>query len=707
MILPQNELNRLGLLEELARDYRIFMDTCSLMHLGATRCLEGALGDQLVRHKAQVVVPVRVVEELRRLQRNGSSRARKQAERGEKLLARLQQKGLVDLRGEHNDTFADNVFLYIFTQLRLKCNLALFTQDTDLTNDICGLRNQRSVQTRYQIRVFRIRSCGALLDEPCPEQAPLSMRPAAPQPTVKRPTPKKSTPKPPLSVPSPQKPFRLCTAPRHVPDDKIEVRRVPGQGDWVTSATYGRTQLIQKIAAGGEGSIYSTDRPGLVCKIYKPERLLRSTQLKIELMLRETISVPGICWPKATVASENGVFAGYLMDQAAGQPMQHCMFIKAVLKKNFPHWTRRHLVELTLTILEKIGHLHARNIIIGDINPLNILIKSEREVYLVDTDSYQIEDFACPVGTVNFSAPEIQGKDYKTFLRTFAHEYFAVATLVFMILLPGKPPYSQQGGGSPAENIRRMDFSYPKGEHTNKKTPDGPWKFIWSNLPYKTKEAFHAVFKDNQRLSTREWHELMRQYLYVLDNGYVSDELYPTQHKIIESVDLLCAKCGTAFLGEKSWAQQRRSEGKDDLCNDCVALIRLKNERLKVRCSRCGQEGQARKKWLADLRSQGKDYVCKPCHEQWRRFYRTPYTTPSRIPTYTSPIYTRPKPAAPPPPPKTSLSQPPHQPAHKPQASFLGSLIGWLFGLAYLVFLAVVLASLLGSLIDWFLGPRH
>ena len=98
------------------------------------------------------------------------------------------------------------------------------------------------------------------------------------------------------------------------------------------------------------------------------------------------------------------------------------------------------------------------NIIIGDINPLNILVKSPTEVYFVDTDSYQVENYPCPVGTIEFTPPELQGKNYETFLRSFENEYFAIATLVFMILLPGKSPYTQQGGGDPAANIRAMEF---------------------------------------------------------------------------------------------------------------------------------------------------------------------------------------------------------------------------------------------------------
>ena len=132
-------------------------------------------------------------------------------------------------------------------------------------------------------------------------------------------------------------------------------------------------------------------------------------------------------------------------------------------------------------------------------------MKSQHEVFWVDTYSFQIREFLCPVGTVAFCAPEIQGKNFSTFRRTQAHENFAVATLLFMLLVPGKQPYAQQGGGTPGENIRRQDFSYPLKEKSNRKAPEGPWRFIWSNLPYRAKEAFYETFAENRRRTVRQW----------------------------------------------------------------------------------------------------------------------------------------------------------------------------------------------------------
>jgi serine/threonine protein kinase len=244
-------------------------------------------------------------------------------------------------------------------------------------------------------------------------------------------------------------------------------------------------------------------------------------------MVKKNISYSGICWPERVVYDENGKFAGYIMPEAAGVEMAKSLFkTKKIIEKRFGNWDRRNLVNLALTILEKINYLHKHNTIIGDINARNILIKSDKEVYFVDTDSYQMDEFKCPVGTINFTAPEIQGKDYKTFFRTFEHEYFAVATLIFMIFLPGKPPYAYQGGGNQQENIKNKNFSYPVDDHINWRAPKGVWEFMWNDLPYDVKKAFYNTFKLDRRLSAEQWIKVLSEYKREMDENEDSSD-YP------------------------------------------------------------------------------------------------------------------------------------------------------------------------------------
>ena len=71
-----------------------------------------------------------------------------------------------------------------------------------------------------------------------------------------------------------------------------------------------------------------------------------------------------------------------------------------------------------------------------------------------------------------------------------------------------------------------MDFSYPFGESSNKKTPDGPWRYIWSHLTYDLKKAFYNTFRkdgenssEKTRLSVDEWLPIFKYYLELL--GYL------------------------------------------------------------------------------------------------------------------------------------------------------------------------------------------
>lgn len=599
-----------GLHDTLSCGAKVFVDACSLMHMGAHECFLHNFGECLLQNGKRFIIPIQVVLQLRNMRESqtGNAKARKRADRAIRLLGELQRKGLLDLRGRKDNKRPDDVFLSVFARFGPKHDLALITQDRVLVAGILNLMDKASPPGALRIRMFRIKADGSLLEwgsQRADEQHCSEVNP-----------------------------FRICTVPRHGTDGPLDIAYVPTEGDVVASPAYGEIRLKDRIGGGGEGTIYRTDKDGLVCKVYKPERLRHLVQQKVELMLRKAVDIPGVCWPKGAVYTNGDQFVGYLMDEAGGRPMQPLIFIKPVLQKNFPHWTRSHLVDLALNILEKISLLHQYNIIIGDINPLNILVVNEKKVYLVDTDSYQIEDFPCPVGTVNFSAPEIQGRDYKTFLRTFEHEYFAVATLLFMILLPGKPPFSHQGGGTPGENIRRMDFSYPLGEHSNKKAPDGPWKFIWSHMPYKVKEAFYGVFRKNQRLTTDEWLQLMRTYRDLISKGHVSDELFPTRWEILRPVSVLCSNCGVQFEEEEKFVERLISEGKKILCSSCLMTARL--QWITVHCFECGAVARMKRAWINQLESQGKRYVCKKCREHWRPVHsgvgRTGYRPAPQVP---------------------------------------------------------------------------
>ena len=308
-------------------------------------------------------------------------------------------------------------------------------------------------------------------------------------------------------------PFALSQHATQLDETPATIASVPSDGNFVRDGKGVRLHLGVKLGKGGEGTVYETDRH-LVCKVFHRGQLKRSTIDKLKLMTSRAINHPAICWPVSLAYNSHGEVVGYLMPKAQGKKLQSLVFIPiSRLLQTLPHWTRLHLVKLTSTILDAVAYLHKLNVLLGDINGGNILVQDESHVFLVDCDSYQVESFPSPMGTATYLPPELHGKQLRSTLRTKEDEYFSIATLVFMILHLGKPPYSHRGGGDPSENVRKQHFPYPRrGNQNAKGVPSGPWGFLWNQWPQYMRDAFHRVFSDGDRLSVAEWQELMRQY---------------------------------------------------------------------------------------------------------------------------------------------------------------------------------------------------
>lgn len=293
-----------------------------------------------------------------------------------------------------------------------------------------------------------------------------------------------------------------------------------------TTVTIGK-----KIASGGEGTVYDIG-DNKVAKIYfEPQGRLP----KMKAFINKGLYVPGVCMPSDLLYDSNKNFVGFTMQKAAGRSLQLSVFQPQLFRRLFPTWSKIELTKLVLNILDKIEILHNNGILVGDINPMNINVVNYDEVYLVDADSFQIDKFPCPVGTIDFTPPEIQGVNYSTYLRTKEQEYYAIATLLFMIYLPGKHPYSRSGGGEKQENIIHHDFVFPLGDEDTYSAPKGQWEAIWYSLPFDIRKSFYDVFKRNLRYPISHWKQLLKQYLVDLDTNQYDRAIFPLSSNSIAS----------------------------------------------------------------------------------------------------------------------------------------------------------------------------
>lgn len=376
--------------------------------------------------------------------------------------------------------------------------------------------------------------------------------------------------------------FSLPTTPV-MGDRLLNVSYVPKSGTEVLSKNHGRLQLTKSMGSGGEGNVFKTNN-GLACKVYKEKCLTESRFRKIALMMSKPIKHHGICWPLFFIYNKNKEFVGYAMEVAGGEVLSgKIQADKTEFLKEFGHWTKENLVTLTLSILERMIYLHERNIIIGDINTNNTLFENESDVYFVDTDSYQIEGYPCPVKVDDFTAPEIQDKDLNTFLRTFDHENFAVATLLFMILHHGKQPYTIKDGGTPAENVKNGVFPYQLSQKTNSKVPDGDWIYYWDHLPLFVQDAFYDVFKNKNRKSSREWYQILERYKTELEAGRYSNEIFPDQYMQKQTTKtVICVLC-KKFITSGDGYRLKGKKGKAMfLCRSCGQRINQKKGKIWI-----------------------------------------------------------------------------------------------------------------------------
>lgn len=554
-------------MEKVIKDNKVFIDTCSLLYEHSSEFWVHIF-PILQKYNKKIIIPYRCIEEVDKLSQSQDGDKVKSAIEANKSLVQLQKANLLDIRGEKNDNFADNVFLVQFTKFRMSYKLLLITQDRNLGKEILALNKSKAVRGN-KVSVLRINKYGFLSRHESEESEHRTSQHTE-VPTINQ-----------------VDKFEIGTHVTNISDESITVSHIPSEGEKV-KADNQVILLGKELGKGGEGSIFETNTP-YVAKIYKSERITQRRYAKLKLMISKKIAFKGICYPVSIIYNQNDEFVGYLMPRANGKEIQRSIFIKPLLMKNFPNWKKIDTVKLCITILEKIKYLNERNIILGDINPANILVVSPNEVYFVDTDSYQIGEFPCPVGTVNYTAPEIQRKNFASFLRTQGNENFAIATLLFMIMVPGKPPYAQHGGEDPIANIINMDFSYPFGNNSNKKTPDGPWRFIWSHLTYDLKKAFYNTFRkegdysvEGKRLNAIDWLKIFNTYHFLLDSGKfreqdsMSEELFPTRFK--KNPNSTYSKC--KLCGEEI-ESNRLTEG---ICYNCL------NQGEIYHCKKCGKE---------------------------------------------------------------------------------------------------------------------
>lgn len=275
--------------------------------------------------------------------------------------------------------------------------------------------------------------------------------------------------------------------------------------DYVYSEKYGYLTLEQdNVMFGGEGKIYRTYE-NLLVKIYSVEERRYETVKKIQLLIDLDLRNKYIVWPKDIVYNNNE-FIGYVMEEVKEAKGLDMFRIYSFL--NLSYHDR---FEVCLDLLKLIDYLHERDILIGDLKFDNILFQEKtKELYIIDSGSFQLEDYSCGVFNAAYTHDNLKGKNLRTVLRTLEEEYFPIYKILFEVLM-GKGPFYDFKSGEVGSEVERK-FHYPMEYAKTIRDRQNPL-FFWVNGDKRLREVFNNYFSEGEILEVKDWIILLEDIL--------------------------------------------------------------------------------------------------------------------------------------------------------------------------------------------------
>ena len=377
--------------------------------------------------------------------------------------------------------------------------------------------------------------------------------------------------------------------PERVPFETINVNTEISIGSIVFDSDGSSLKVVKQEIKNNNAVTFSTDRVGIWVKIFDKKALNTYLEAKIQRMVSKRVNFEGICWPLDIVKDSEGHFRGYSLEPFQGVPLHLCIFKRAGIDTFFPNWSKIDLCELTNTILKKIDFLHKKNILFGCINPAAIRIIDKNKVFFTDTDNYQIDGFPTMIHNISFTAPELLDK--KVYLATKANENFAIAELVFMMMMPGITPYAVGGDEAPVEQIKKMIFPYASGEVHGDKALPGMWRFMWSHLS-SLKGCFYNVFQSGAKYSNPKdrkdviyWESAIGHFIKDLQETEDKESLkiYPKSFKRGTGVPFY--KCNYCGIEHPKFYFNAQYFDNFRICNSCID----KRSDVYFTCKACGR----------------------------------------------------------------------------------------------------------------------
>jgi DNA-binding helix-hairpin-helix protein with protein kinase domain len=288
----------------------------------------------------------------------------------------------------------------------------------------------------------------------------------------------------------------------------------PREGDPVFLKNGKRAYLASPISSGGEGKIHAILRtPSALAKIYHPSLLkdpgpARLLEAKVAAMClkKQLATNRAYAWPRYCLYADTGRFIGFGMGSIQGKSLR-VVSSRQLLREQLPRWTRLEQCAIALNIVRSLSVLHQNGIIVGDLNPDNVLFcPRSMEVFLVDCDSYQLKSgdryFLCEGYVGEFTAPELlRTRSALKRPRKIESEYFSIALLLFHLFMFGQHPFARRQHSDPVEQM--IKGACPWLNKQLSEAPLGPWNAYWKHLPPVLRKQFQTAFANTRSPAAR------------------------------------------------------------------------------------------------------------------------------------------------------------------------------------------------------------
>ncbi len=299
----------------------------------------------------------------------------------------------------------------------------------------------------------------------------------------------------------------------------------------VWSSATNRITLRQSdvLGSGGEGAVYSLrSHPDLVAKIYHSNRRADAVINKLDVMInyppRTEDDRTGhlfVAWPRQLVYDTASDVIGFLMPKVEKTNSLFEYYNPALRRRNAPHIHYANLRSVAKSLATALDRLHGSGYVVGDINESNAYITENEHVTLIDAGSFQITDYQttpptiyrCLVGKPEYTPPELQGISFAQVDRNIHHDRFALAVVIYQLLMEGTHPFRGIYTG-PGEKPQ-VEACISSGYFLHSASRSVPLRPVptavqWDTLHDNVKTLFRECFDDGHfdpqaRPAPRDW----------------------------------------------------------------------------------------------------------------------------------------------------------------------------------------------------------